>query len=74
MTLNKRDQEGLTESHTQNFQYVDQAESETGFSGADPVLVIKGGPNSERLLSNLRKQLKRGKFFLTTPSLIVKRN
>ena len=43
MTLNKRDHEGLTESHPQNFQYVDQAESETGFSGADPALIIKGG-------------------------------
>ena len=37
-------------------------------------LVIRGGPNSEHFLSNLRKLLKRGKFFLTTQSLIVKRN
>ena len=42
--------------------------------GADPVFVIRGGPNSEHFLSNLRKLLKRGKFFLTTQSLIVKRN
>ena len=43
-------------------------------AGADPALVIKGGPNSEHFLSNLRKLLKRGKFFRITPSLIVKRN
>ena len=43
-------------------------------AGADPADVIRGGPNSERFLSNLRKLLKRGKFFLTTQSLIVKRN
>ena len=40
----------------------------------DPTFVIKGGPNSEHFLPNLRKLLKRGKFFLTTESLIVKRN
>ena len=28
------------------------------FSGADPAFVIRGGPNSEHLLSNLRKLLK----------------
>ena len=44
------------------------------FAGANPAFVIRGGPNSEHFLSNLRKLLKRGKFFLTTPSLIVKRN
>ena len=43
-------------------------------AGADPAFVIRGGPNSEHFLSNLRKLLKRGKFFLTTQSLIVKRN
>ena len=43
-------------------------------SGADRAFVIRGGPNSEHFLSNLRKLLKRGKFFLTTQSLIVKRN
>ena len=42
--------------------------------GVDPVIVISGGPNSEHFLSNLRKLLKRCKFFLTTQSLIVKRN
>ena len=42
--------------------------------GADLALVIRGGPNSEHFLSNLRKLLKKGKLFLTTPSLIVKRN
>ena len=41
---------------------------------ADPSFVIRGGPNSEHFLSNLRILLKRGKFFLTTQSLIVKRN
>ena len=41
-------------------------------SGADPAFVISVGPNSEHFLSNLRKLLKKGKFFLTT--LIVKRN
>ena len=44
------------------------------FSAADPALVIRGGPNSKYFLSNLRKLLKGGKFFLTTQSLIVKRN
>ena len=39
-----------------------------------PAFIIRGGPNSEHFLSNLRKLLKRGKFFLTTQSLIVKRN
>ena len=43
-------------------------------AGADPADVIRGGPNSERFLSNLRKLLKRGKFFLTTQSFIAKRN
>ena len=43
-------------------------------SGADLAFVIRGGPNSERFLSNLRKLLKRGKFFLTTHSVIVQRN
>ena len=43
-------------------------------SGVDPPFVIRGGPNPEYFLSNLRKLLKRGKFFLTTQSLIVKRN
>ena len=42
--------------------------------GVDPAFAIRGGPNSEHFLSNLRKLLKRGKFFLTTQSLIVKRN
>ena len=42
--------------------------------GADPAFIIRGGPNSEHFLSNLRKLFKRDKFFLTTPSLIVKRN
>ena len=51
-----------------------QMESLLGVSGADPAFVIRGEPNSEHFLSNLRKLLKRGKFFLTTPSLIVKRN
>ena len=41
---------------------------------ADPAFVIRGGPNSEHLLSNFRKLLKKGKFFLTTKSLLVKRN
>ena len=43
-------------------------------AGAGRAFVIRGGPNSENFLSNLRKLLKRGKFFLTTQSLIVKRN
>ena len=43
-------------------------------AGAVRAFVIRGGPNSEHFLSNLRKLLKRGKFFLTTQSLIVKRN
>ena len=43
-------------------------------TGTDPAFVIRDGPNSEHFLSNLRKLLKRGKFFLTTQSLIVKRN
>ena len=43
-------------------------------SGADRAFAIRGGPNSEHCLSNLRKLLKRGKFFLTTKSLIVTRN
>ena len=43
-------------------------------SGADPAFVIWGGSNSEHFLSNLRKLLKKGTFFLTTKSLIVKRN
>ena len=42
-------------------------------SGADPAFVIRGGPNSEHFLSNFRKLIKRGKFFLTTQSLKVKR-
>ena len=42
--------------------------------GADQVFVTRGGPNSEHILSNLRKLIERGKFFLTTHSLIVKRN
>ena len=42
--------------------------------GTDPAFVIRGGPNSEHVLSNLGKLLKRGKFFLTTQSFIVKRN
>ena len=48
--------------------------SRLDFSGADPALVISGGPNSEHFLSDLRKLLKRDKLFLTTPSPIVKRN
>ena len=44
------------------------------FSVADPAFIIRGGPNSEHFLSNLRKLIKRGKFFLSTQSLIVKRN
>ena len=48
--------------------------SRLDFSGADQALVISGGPNSEHFLSDLRKLLKRGKLFLTTPSPIVKRN
>ena len=43
-------------------------------TGADPAFVIRRGPNSEHFQSNLRKLLKRGKFFLTTQSLVVKRN
>ena len=43
-------------------------------SGADPAFVIRSGLNSVQFLSNLRKLLKRGKFFLITQSLIVKRN
>ena len=43
-------------------------------TGVDPAFVIRGGPNSEHFLSNLRKLPKRGKFCLTTQSLIVKRN
>ena len=42
--------------------------------GADPAFVIRSGPNSKHFLSNLKKMLKRGKLFLTTQSLIVKRN
>ena len=42
--------------------------------GAFPVLVIRGGPNSEHFRSILRKLLKTGKFFLPTPSFIVKRS
>ena len=42
--------------------------------GADPAFVIRGGPNSEHFLSNVRKLLKRGKFLLTTQSFIVKKN
>ena len=42
--------------------------------GPDPALVIRGRPNSEHFLSILRKLIKRSKFFLTTQSLIVKRN
>ena len=44
------------------------------WTGADPAFVIRGGPNSEHLLPNLRKLLKSGEFFLITQSLIVKRN
>ena len=43
-------------------------------SVAEPAFVIRVGPNSEHFLSNLRKLLKRGKFFITTQSLIVKKN
>ena len=43
-------------------------------TGSDPAFVIRAGPNSEHFLWNLRKLLKKGKFFLTTKSLIVKRN
>ena len=43
-------------------------------AGVDPAFVIRGGHNSERFLSNLKKLIKRVKFFLTTQSLIVKRN
>ena len=50
------------------------ANFEVGLTGADPAFVIRGEPNSEHFLSNLRKLLKRGRFFLTTQSLIVKRN
>ena len=50
------------------------ANFEVVLTGADPAFVIRGGPNSEHFLSNLRKLLKRGRFFLTTQSLIVKRN
>ena len=45
-----------------------------GNAGTDPAFVIRGGPNSVHFQSNLRKLLKRGKFFLTTQSMIVKRN
>ena len=38
-------------------------------AGADPA---RGGHNSEHFLSNLKKLIKRVKFFLTTQSLIVK--
>ena len=57
-----------------------KAQSEETIQGRTPAIrggpnsVIRGGPNSEHFLSNLRKLLKRGKFFLTTQSLIVKRN
>ena len=44
------------------------------FSGVNPTFMIRGGSNSEHFLSNLRKLLKRGKFFLTTQSLAVKRD
>ena len=44
------------------------------FAGADPTLVIRCGPNSEYLMPNLRKRLKRGKFFVNNSSLIVERN
>ena len=47
---------------------------EVGLIGADSPFVIRGGPHSEHFLSDLRKQLKRGRFFLTTQSVIVKRN
>ena len=40
------------------------------FTRVDPAFVIRGGPNSEQFLSNLRKLLRKGKFFLTTQSLI----
>ena len=50
------------------------ANFEVVLTGADPAFVIRGGPNSEHFLSNLRKLLKRGRFFLTTQSLTVKRN
>ena len=43
-------------------------------AGADPAFVIRDGPNSEHFLSNLKKLLKRGKFFRNIQSLIVKRN
>ena len=43
-------------------------------AGADSALVIRGGPDSKYFRSSLRKLLKRGTFFLTTQSLIVKRN
>ena len=45
-----------------------------GSPGANPAFVIRGGPNPEHFLSNLRKLVKKGKFFLTTKSLIAKRN
>ena len=44
------------------------------YTRAAPAFKIKGGSNSEHFLSNLRKLLKRGKFFLTAQSLIVKRS
>ena len=44
------------------------------YAGVDPAFAIRGGPNSDYFLSNLRKLLKRGKFFLTIQSLIDKRN
>ena len=33
-------------------------------AGADPALVIRGGPNSKYFLPNLRKLLKRGKLVI----------
>ena len=55
---------------SQNSQEITCARS----PGANPAFVIRGGPNPEHFLSNLRKLLKKGKFFLTTKSLIAKRN
>ena len=64
----------MIESSAEYARIMNVCDAVNCITGADPAFVIRGGPNSEHFLLNLRKLLKRGNFFLTTRSLIVKRN
>ena len=48
---------------TKHAEGISQYTSTSNLPGADPAFVIRGGPNSEHFLSNLRKILKRGNSY-----------